>query len=188
MLKLNIVLEKESNGKWYSSDSYLELNNPTLRAVLFGSETGDVTPITMPRGLPSNVSEMVSRFVDMETKVVLLTTWIKSSEFLAYPWDTPIQRSGIVELVDYRKLLRTGKAPDAVYSAVYGRKTAILCPEEVAAVQERKDIWYGVKCDFVMSCYDAIGEKFLNDLLSAVQKSEDNGSTRLVCWITEEDE
>jgi hypothetical protein len=152
---IHFSVEVKDDGEWKSADS-MERNEwhsrypddePEFRTVeLYGSrnyglfailadvrnsETNPLTPISNPKGTPSDASPEVSAIIQHWEGDGHGHSWLTIKELNEYDWNEEIRRSGIVSMDEFTRYLQLGH-PLCYSGGVFGASIKIVGNSEMA--------------------------------------------------------
>lgn len=134
---IHIYVEKKNNNQWeamarpedwkYGFDKFRNWfwyeRNYDLFAILADVRNpGDLEPIALPRGLPDDVSDLVSRAAPGTIETPHSHSWFSLQELLSWDWDKPAgEKRGYVLIEDAEAYRRSGIIPTS-YAAATSEK------------------------------------------------------------------
>ena len=127
---IHLYVERRENGQWVSADKwtpnpyyenrfYTGRNYELFAMLADVRNSGGITPIAAPRGLPADVSPEVKGESDRWASDGHSHSWLTIAELNAYNWQQPVKYEGCVDAENYLKWKTFGE-PESWCGSVGG--------------------------------------------------------------------
>ena len=193
---IHFYVERQEENGWVPVRVSYDGRNYALFAILAnvrngygfaGISTGEgFVPISMPRGLPFDVSPEIRAESDYWGVDGHSHSWLTVQELLAYNWEQEAIRYGVVPEKIY-ETLESGTAPESFSTAVMGIDVEKLSPEDmdalIAGVYERDEGKHYYTHVTWKTPYSWPVRGFLANTLPLLQSLGNPAQVRIVFWF-----
>jgi len=135
-------------------------------------------PISMPRGLPVDVSPEIKKQSDGHSH-----SWLAVQELLDYDWhgQTTVQY-GTISKDQYKVFAATGNLPSSYYGYVSGGGVRTVDASEILATPD-DGIAYFTVVEWSETYAEAVGKFIIEDWIPALESLGNPEQTRIIFWF-----
>lgn len=151
--------------------------------VFAGVKTGEgYNPITIPKGVPNDASDVYKREVEMWGTDAHSESYLTLKELKEYDWNQTTTSYGIVPEHYYRELRKNGERPTSYFGGISGRNVEVVDMDHMDAIiisneiiGERKSATkYYVRMEWESSYKDNVGTLFCEDVIKVLEDISDS--------------
>ena len=144
-------------------------------------------PISMPRGLPQDISPEIKQLSDWWGIDGHSHSWLTVQELIEYDWEQTVVSYGVVTRPQYEEFVETGIRPDAYCEWIYGRNIEVVSPAEMEAIiadgADDDETRYYVCIRWSWTYREAVGDYVFDTLFPTLKALGDPDSVRIVFWF-----
>jgi hypothetical protein len=141
-------------------------------------------PISMPRGLPDDVSQEVKRISDYWGIDGHSHSWLAARELLEFDYKGQTTESyAIVTKGQYKQFLKTDKPPQRYAAGVWGLNIRVVDNAEIMDTPYDDGIEYYTRIAWPETYREAVGEHVFATLMANLKALSDLDNVRIVFWF-----